>query len=259
MLIDAIKNRRSIRKYKTTKIEKEKINDIKRLLNDAEYLNSNIKISLDIVEDGISFQNVLGGIVSSYGKIKAPHYIVGSTELVDNCYENIGYILESIVLKLTEMNIGTCWIGGGIKREEFKEFLSLDKSLNPIIVIAFGYPLAEDIKLKNTKVKRLPVNEICLGNYDEQFLNLMELVRIAPSSVNSQPWRYYFNKDCIDVYRIKNNIIKKRFFENMNKIDLGISLCHFAIAINSMNKKMRIVDYKKEYQKYIYYKTIILE
>ncbi|MDF2699654.1 MAG: hypothetical protein K0Q49_1210 [Haloplasmataceae bacterium] len=251
--------RLSVREYKSESLSVLKILEIEDIIKAQKPL-FNIKYQIDVVSDGKSFQNIIGGIVGSYGKVYSPHYIVASTELKDECYENIGYLLENIVLKLTEMDIATCWIGGGIKKNLFKGYLKLDKELTPVAVIAFGNPMNSEIFRKDIKqFKRKSLEEIYTGELSDQNRDIMELVRIAPSSVNSQPWRYHFEtNDKIQLFRVKNNLIMKQFIEEMNRIDLGISLCHFEIAAKIIGKLNIIENENIENKKLKYFVTIKL-
>jgi len=258
MLTDAIKKRFSIRKYDQTPFNEDTLNKVKHIVLNQPPLFKDIKYQVDVVYDGPAFKNVLGGIIGSYGKVHAPHYLVASTETKENAYENMGYLVEYIVLKLTELGIGTCWIGGGIKKNQFADYLSLDTDLTPIAVIAFGYPLDANL-CRSVEAKRKSMDEIAFGDYLSH-KNTMELVRLAPSAVNIQPWRYDFiDKNQVDLYRAKNNFIMKQFVNEMNRIDLGISICHFEIGVLASHKKIKLVHLNKEKKALIYYQTLIIE
>lgn len=259
MLANAIKKRCSVRKYLQDPINDDVLSEIKDIITNQKPLFNDLKYKIDIVYDGQSFRNVLGGIIESYGKIYAPHYLVASCELKENTYENIGYLLEYVVLKLTEMNIGTCWIGGGIKKNLFVDYLKLDGDLNPIVVIAFGYPIDNRI-FRNDKgqFKRKNIEQITFGNY-KPYQEVMEFVRLAPSAINLQPWRYDLNNENeIDVYRVKHKFIMKKYLEEMNRIDIGISLCHFEIGMLNHHKTIELVDLKRDKKNLLYYKTILI-
>ncbi len=259
-MINAIMKRSSIRKYKQIPLKEEMINQIKLLIANQKPLFSQIKYKIDLVLDGPSFHKVLGGVIGNYGKVYAPHYLIASTENKENSYENIGYILEYIVLKLTEMNIGTCWIGGGIKKDLFAQYLQIDDELSPVVVIAFGYPESNDLfRNEILQFKRKNLDDLYLGEY-KTYQSIMNLVRLAPSSVNLQPWRYEFTNDQqVNIYRVKHNIIMKKFISEMNCIDLGISICHFEIGACSINRKLIIKNLHIVRKGYIYFKTFFID
>jgi nitroreductase len=235
MLTKQMLRRLSIRKYEQDSLSQDTLNVIRDIINNQHPLIGHNNYQIDLVENGKSFQKVLGGIIGSYGKIHSPHYLVASVEMGANGYENIGYMVENIVLKLTEMNLGTCWIGGGVKEGLFKDFLQLDKKLTPIVVIAFGKPLNNDFRNSVNEFKRKSLQDIVIGEIPEQFIPIMDLVRIAPSAVNFQPWRFVFENDSIHVYRVKQHFLMKKLVGDMNKIDVGIALSHLEIALKEYN------------------------
>ena len=61
----------------------------------------------------------------------------------------------------------------------------------------------------------------------------LEMVRLAPSAVNKQPWRMVVMDDIVHFYlqRSKNFRAGKL---DMQKIDMGIALCHFELMANEL-------------------------
>ena len=58
--------------------------------------------------------------MGTYGFIKdARHFIVGAVKPGDMNIEDYGYALERIVLYVTSMGLGTCWMGGDIQQAGF--------------------------------------------------------------------------------------------------------------------------------------------
>jgi hypothetical protein len=76
---------------------------------------NNINIKIHLVENGQSIHDILPGIIGGYGKVRAPHYLIVTSEEKEGYLQNIGYTLQGVVLKLTAMSLSTCWLGGSIK------------------------------------------------------------------------------------------------------------------------------------------------
>ena len=59
---------------------------------------------------------VLRGIVASYGKVKGAPALIAFIGDIDDTYvnEKIGYTGEGIILEATAMGLGTCWVGGSM-------------------------------------------------------------------------------------------------------------------------------------------------
>ena len=59
---------------------------------------------------------------------------------------------------------------------------------------------------------------------------VLETVRWAPSAVNKQPWRVVLDKKGAHFYLKRTKGYISESAGDMQKIDLGIALCHFALA-----------------------------
>ena len=63
-----------------------------------------------------------------------------------------------------------------------------------------------------------------------RLLDALEAVRRAPSAVNKQPWRVVVAGDAVHFYEKKTKGFVSEANGDMQKIDMGIALCHFALA-----------------------------
>ena len=74
-----------------------------------------------------------------------------------------------------------------------------------------------------------PLEEKESGNYKDA----LEMVRIAPSVSNKQPWRIVFQKDKNTLhFFIQRSKSYLTAYKNLQKIDLEIALCHFELTGN---------------------------
>ena len=54
--------------------------------------------------------------LGTYGFIKGAYsFIASSTVREEFALESLGYQMEKIVLKATELGLGTCWLGGTVQ------------------------------------------------------------------------------------------------------------------------------------------------
>ena len=58
----------------------------------------------------------------------------------------------------------------------------------------------------------------------------LELIRWAPSAVNKQPWRAVAAESAVHFYLKHAKGFVSDAVGDMQKIDMGIALCHFALA-----------------------------
>ena len=155
--------------------------------------------------------------------ISAPHYLMFFGDRTDdNVLRNIGFVGELAALKLAEMNIGTCWLGGPKSKEvlEGSEY---------VICICFGRP-AEDLRKSEGEAVRKSFEEIA-ENYSQEQKELLKNVRLAPSARNLQPWFFRCDGDKIHVFRKSKGMMSKlALFRMLQKIDIGIAISHFITA-----------------------------
>ena len=159
-----------------------------------------------------------------------------------------GYSFEKLVLYARSLGIGTVWIGGTMDRSAFEKAMELEADEVMPGVSPLGYPaqkmsLRESMMRKGIKAdERFSLQDIAFRNDFEHpltpdgagklFLPL-EMVRLAPSAVNKQPWRMVVTDDAVHFYLLRSGIIGGGKID-MQKIDLGIALCHFELMAENL-------------------------
>jgi len=175
-LIEIIQKRRSVRNFKDKTIDKDIIISIveaARLSPSAcnaqpwRFVAVTEKFLIkDIVNEG------LGGVVPNKWVASAPVVIVGCAKLnllthyigesikgIHYHQIDLGIAMEHMVLRATEMGLGTCWIGW-FKEKKIKKVLHIPKDWKIISLIALGYPQEEG----SSHTPRLNLNEILFFN-----------------------------------------------------------------------------------------------
>ncbi|NLD50619.1 MAG: nitroreductase, partial [Clostridiaceae bacterium] len=163
-----------------------------------------IKTRLKLVdcEDVMKESNIKLG---TYGIIKgATTYIVAVAKKGGKDLEEIGYILEKLILYATSLGLGTCWLGGSFNRSSFSRAIDIKESESIIAVTPVGYP-ADSKRLIDSVMRRVAGSD-SRKNWNELFFDgffgnvldkqkaghyavPLEMVRLAPSASNKQPWR----------------------------------------------------------------------
>lgn len=244
-MLEAIKNRKSVRQYEAQGIDETLFQKVRDCVNTAKVLYNDIGLRIEVVQDGTKIHQVMNGFLGSYGKVKSPHYLVVISETKEGYHENVGYTMEEIVLGMTALGLGTCWIGGFFDRELIKRVISMAAGEKAVVIIAFGYEKrgmwGEAVRNFAGFAKRKMIEEIAfhqeLGKNINEFLEqnplwqeILACVRLAPSAVNLQPWRMIFKEDRIDLYAKSNISVKSSEDTKMHRIDLGIAMKHLEIA-----------------------------
>ena len=273
-LYDAIFYRKSTRKYSNKKVKEGLLEEVRNVCSQITYLNKELDIKAHVVDRG----HLVHFLMGKKCKVKAPHYIIVTSNKGNDYLQNIGYAIEEVVLKLTTLGLATCWLECNIKREDILEFVELadlgeeqnntivdpeekDEGLEevnleqPYSIIAFGYPEENETLFRiNKDVDRKRMNHVC-RKLDKNLEKIVEALRWSPSMKNSQPWILYNKSNMVHLYEEKQ---KKNIKDN--KISMGIALRHFDIACNKFGLEVDYskIDVKKRMAKE-YYITAILK
>lgn len=240
--IELMKKRISTRKFKEEKISESDIESIMQYAANVKPLFSDIKWSIQITDKTEVIKGMISAVGKMYYKVFSPNYILLSSEISEKSNENIGYVGQQIVLKLTELGIGSCWIGAPIKKSSFEKNFDINSNERYVIMIAIGYPLEKFSEVQ--KRPRISSEEIFVGDNINGKEKVLDALRIAPSAVNSQPWIVYGDNDKWDIYIKYKSGLFGSMLKRMNKIDIGIGFSHLILALDEMK-----IDYKISYKK----------
>ena len=159
--------------------------------------------------------------------------------------EAFGYSFELLVLYAQSLGIGTVWVGGTMDRAAFERAMELEADEIMPCMSPLGYPakkmsIREGIMRKGIKAdSRNPFDSLF---FDGEFgvpltpekagklAHPLEMVRWAPSAVNKQPWRAVVRDNTVHFYLKHSRGYVSEAVGDMQKIDMGIALCHFALA-----------------------------
>ena len=218
------------------KISEEELKDIEEEFSNLKPLIKDIKVKIKIVKDGATC------------KRGQEYCILFYSEKKDNYLQNIGYLGEQLDLYLVSKNIGTLWFGIGKVDEP-----DLD-GLDFVIMIAIAKVDSSDKFRKDMyKSKRKELSEIWNG---ENYLDIANIVRFAPSACNTQPWSVDAKENELKVYRYrkagKRGIMPKDRVIYYNQIDIGIFLCFLELCLDKNNitydRELYVEeDHEKEY------------
>ena len=159
--------------------------------------------------------------------------------------EAFGYSFEKLVLFAQSLGIGTTWIGGTMDRAAFERAMELTAEERMPCVTPLGYPapkmsLRENMMRKGVRADsrepfealffdgdfRTPLSVASAGTLREA----LECVRLAPSAVNRQPWRALVRGNGVYFYKKGGKGFQSDAAGDLQKVDLGIALCHFALC-----------------------------
>lgn len=186
-----------------------------------------------------------------YGFILNHHnYLLDTIQPSIQARLSYGYAMEKVVLKATQLNLGTCWMGY-FDPEYFTEIKLTHGLVIPSIVVV-GHT-TEKPRVKERLIryvvkaaKRHPwEKQFFIGHFSTpitpkqagKYSAALEATRLAPSSGNTQPWRIIKESDK-NIFHFFKQIINPRYEQrSLHDIDLGICMAHFEIIASDRELK----------------------
>ena len=265
-----IRTRKSIRTYSNIDIEPETKQTI------IDFMQSN---SVGIFGNKVDFYWIDGNSdefkdvkLGTYGVISGTKcFIAGKVRDSEKNFEDFGYCMEKLVLFCSGMHIGTCWLGGTYRKTAFSESVNLQQDEFIPAVTPVGY-----FGIKKTTVDKMfrrfagsdnrkPFDELFFSerfsiqlseNDKEKYGFFLEMVRLAPSASNKQPWRIVVKDKMLHFYLQRTpNYNKNLLHSDLQRVDMGIAISHLELALNDRKTAHRwivsnpdlIVDEMTEY------------
>ncbi|NLC66061.1 MAG: hypothetical protein GX752_03855 [Clostridium sp.] len=242
-LLDNINKRKSERDFDSSFLDENTLNKIQTIFDSSPHLFEGIKTKYHIIDSNNSLYKEIKGIIGSNKKVSSPYYAILTTEYKPGYRQSLGYSLAYSVLSLNNIGIGSCIVYPSFNEEIFKKKLKLKENEVTGIFIAFGRskdPL--NFYPKPSYYKRRDIEDIVLSGEISPISKLvLDSLRLAPSSFNSQPWRIYLEENKIHLLRVKLGFIKSALFESLNKIDMGIALFYILVTLKEKNIEFSLI------------------
>ena len=239
---ETVKTRYSTRTYTDQPITAETIEKINDYINTLSNPFS-IKVNFKLLEANKSAGSEKLG---TYGVIKGSNNYIGATvENSELALEALGYEFEKLILYLTSLGLGTCWLGGTFNRSSFKNAFEVKENEIFPAISPFGYPSSK--KRIADSLVRMVAKSDHRKSWNELFYNKkfsdplafadadayafpLEMIRLAPSASNKQPWRVVKDGTTYHFYEFQAKGYSTSFGYDIQKVDLGIAACHFHLA-----------------------------
>ncbi len=150
--MESIFIRRSVRRYKEQKVEKEKIDKLLRAAMQAPSATNQQCWEFIVVEDKEKLKQLSN--MTPYSKLieNAPLAIVvlGNEERM-RCKEyweqDLGASTQNILLEAVNLNLGSVWIGTAPLKDRMdyvSNIFNLKDNLKPFCIVSIGYPLDDN-------------------------------------------------------------------------------------------------------------------
>ena len=246
-----IQNRKSVREFSDKYVSFDDMDKIK-----AYYRKSVRRLLPDLETElrlfGLDARAVLEG-AAGYERflVGAPQYMVLLSAKDPLAEVNAGYIMEDLILKLTDMGLDTCWLTFN-DSEYMKTALEIESDLDVVAIAAFGYGLKTTKRLRlnvrsmskvDTGVQRQyfqpkrSVNDLVfmdswgnrtgvdeyIGFYDDMLWEAFYAASLSPSYLNRQPYGFVIHDGRVTMVETPDDHTDATH----SKLGLGIVLLHF--------------------------------
>jgi nitroreductase len=240
-ILDTVKNRTSCRTFKPVPLSPADKRSLEAFIRENDTGLDNERIPFGIIEKKAGEKPMK----LDYGIIKGHSaYVMGASKASVTSRVNYGYLMEKVVLKATEMSLATCWVGY-FDTEYFNADIKIENGSEIPSIVVLGYPTATPSLLD--KVVRFSVKSAKRQAWGALFFNChskaalspesvkkysdsLEMVRLAPSSGNTQPWRVFFDDTANEFHFYKKLVSRRYEAKGLHEIDIGIAMSHFELV-----------------------------
>lgn len=191
-------------------------------------------------------------------------YVGGKIKNVPNANEAFGYTFEEFILYAQSLGLGTVWLGGTMNRDAYERAMNLAEDEMMPCATPVGYT-AQKMSVREIMMRKAikaderqsfeglffdgdftsPLTKEKAGALAEP----LEMVRLAPSAVNKQPWRVVVADNAAHFYlqRRKGSANESHQSKlDMQKVDMGIALCHFALTAKENDLQLTFIQEEPE-------------
>ena len=200
---------------------------------------------LDVKEHGLSSPVIAGAEAYLAAKVKRePHFEIAW-----------GYSFETACLYAASLGVGTVILAASLSRGAVERALEVQPDEVMPAASPVGYPAAKRTIRDNLMRKGLKADErlafetlffdgafgtALTKEQAGDFAEALELARWAPSATNRQPWRAVVVGNTVHFYEAQT--IKESPLGDIQKVDVGIFLCHFDLTMQENGHEGRFFD-----------------
>ena len=234
---DTIRKRKSVRTFNGKSLLPEDKQKLEEYLKD---LDNPFDVPIEF-----RFLNAKEHNLSSPVIVGTDFYVAAKVSRVPQSEIAFGYAFEKFCLYAGSLGIGTIMLAATISRKTFEKAMEIKEDEVMPVASPVGYP-AEKMSVRETMMRkglkadeRLPFETLFFeGSFMKtldpehagRFRDALEMVRLAPSATNKQPWRAVVCGDAVHFYEKKAKGMSNSLGD-IQKVDVGIALAHFDLTM----------------------------
>ncbi|MBQ7231350.1 MAG: nitroreductase family protein [Oscillospiraceae bacterium] len=170
-----IQNRKSVREFRDKVVPFSVLEQLK------SYYRSSVRRLIPGIETQLYFlgtdaREALEGAAGYHQfLVGAPQYLVLLSQAHPHAYLNAGFVMEDLILKLTDLDLSSCWVTF-TDSEQVKEALGIDSELEVAAIVAFGYGVKTTRRLRLNIKSMSNIDIIAKRHYFEPKRSVSDLV-----------------------------------------------------------------------------------
>ena len=218
-LLEAIRQRHSVRRYTDQAIEPEKVAIFREAI--GKY-NEESGLNIQLVLEEL---RAFSGFLVTYGTFSGvKNYLVMAAPKGRDWEEKVGYYGEKVVLLAQTLGLNTCWVG--LTYKKIPGAFQLREGDIVHCEISLGYGANQGVQHPLKPLEKFYEAD---GEVPSWFIAGLEAALLAPTAVNQQKFKFILRD---------GNQVEARALHSMvgyTVIDLGIVKCHFEIGAGLEN------------------------
>lgn len=257
-----IQNRKSVREFTDKKVSAPVLAELESYYqNSVQRLIPDLKTELRIFGEEVK-EALEGAAGYKSFLIGAPQYLVLLSAKDAHAGVNAGFIMEDLILKLTDLDLGGCWLTF-TDSEQVKKALGIDSDLDVAAIAAFGYGVKTTKRLRLNVLSMSNVDasaqrqyfqpkvsvhdlvflddwgntngvEEFIGFYDDMLWEAFYAASLSPSYLNRQPYGFLIRDGRMTLVQKPDSYTDG--FDS--KLNLGVVLLHFTAAASQWAGKI---------------------
>lgn len=224
--LEAICERVSRRTYIGEPIDDESADILNNLI---KLYNRNSGMTSFLLMDGSEAFNSFLKCYGMFKNVKSLIIMKGPKDDV-NLKEKTGYYGQRLVIKATQLGLGTCWVGGTFKRDDSLFEVAEDEDMFCVITIGKvpeeltfkEKALSKLIHMKTKPIEEFYESDLIIDEVPDYFFMGFKALTRAPSTRNRQKVKVFY-KEGVTTISVPND-------DHFDMIDLGIGKANFEIA-----------------------------
>ncbi len=262
-------DRKSVREYRDKKISRKDRRTVEELADNLADQSTDNLFEFIFFDNGENVYENLKNVGGYEGNmIESPQYIgIKLNEITNEAIVSASFYAEELITELIGLDLGTCWVTIKDVNTNIRANALGEENKNIGYLIAYGYPKPANPfdTVKDGKTSRVSSDEIVFKDElnnpirtEELELrgldNLFYYVKFAPSTENSQSWRFVVKNDRVVLYLEEIN-------GKINYMDAGIIMYYFSsliqyIGLNNVwefDENLNDTETTDNYKKIAYY------